>query len=187
MIRSRLCLIAAAATSMSLAGLATADAHLLAGQSHGMASGLLHPLTGIDHLLAMLAVGVLASRLGGRATWALPACSLIAMLAGAIVGVQGLVMPMLEPGILVSLVLLGVLAFGWLRPGIAPAFVLTGLVAIWHGNAHTHDVIGTGSAVAFMAGIVVTSGVLQTVGIGVGILTRGLAFWRAGLPNSRPA
>ena len=184
MITTRLKLIAAAALTFLWAGMAPADAHLLGQQSDSLASGLLHPLTGLDHLLAMLAIGLISSRFGGRAIWGLPALTSFGILLGGILGAEGVVMPMLEPAVLISVVLLGALAIGWLRLGPTQAFVLTGLVAVWHGNAHTHDVSGTISTVGFMVGLVVTSGMLQIVGIGSGILMRGslLRFLRKSQP-----
>src|SRR4029450_1553961 len=102
----------------------------------------------------------------------LPASCLAAMLIGALLGLQGVVMPILEPGILISLVLLGVLAFGWLRPGIASAFALTAIAAIWHGDAHVHDSAGVGSELGYIAGFMTASGILQIVGIAIGALRR---------------
>src|SRR5438094_241400 len=130
MTMSRLSLIAAVALTFSWAGLVPADAHALSNQAPGVAAGLLHPLTGLDHLMAMLAIGAIASRTGGRVSWALPISSLFAMLIGASLGMEGVVMPILEPATLVSVVLLGVLVFGWLRPSNASTFVMIGLVGI---------------------------------------------------------
>ena len=106
MMGSRLTLIATITVMLSWLGLTPAEAHVLAGQSHGVAAGLLHPFTGLDHLLAMLAIGIIASRLGGLAGRALPISCLLAMVTGASLGMQGVVMPYLEPAILVSVALL---------------------------------------------------------------------------------
>src|SRR3954447_25128301 len=174
MMGSRLTVIATITVMLSWLGLTPAEAHVLAGQSHGVAAGLLHPFTGLDHLLAMLAIGIIASRLGGRAGRALPISCLLAMVTGASLGMQGVVIPYLEPAILVSVALLGLLVFGWLRPSNASVFLFVVLVGIWHGNAHAHDIVGADCGLGYIAGVTITSAGLQMIGLALGLAVGAL-------------
>src|ERR1700678_3003592 len=92
-----------------------AHAHHLPGESNGFASGLNHPLHGLDHILAMVAVGLWAAQLGSRAVWRVPATFVCLMIAGGALGMAGIQLPLVETGILVSVLAMGVLIAGAVR------------------------------------------------------------------------
>ena len=115
---------------------ATAFAHPGHGIAQGFSSGFVHPLQGLDHLIAMVAVGMIAARMGGRALWALPAAFLSMLALGGFLGMQGKVLPYAETSIVLSLAVFGLaLLFDWRVPAIAAA-VVAGLFAISHGYVH---------------------------------------------------
>lgn len=141
-------------------------------------AGLLHPFTGLDHLLAMFAVGVWAVRLGRLAVWTLPAVFPVAMIVGALLAVQGIVLPAIEPMIALSVMVLGLLvAMGMRMPTLASA-VLVGLFAIFHGYAHASEAPASATMMPFALGFVAATIVLHLAGIAVGSWSERLA--RAG-------
>ena len=144
-------------------------AHTGVGSAFGFASGFGHPIGGLDHILAMVAVGILAVQLGGRAIWILPAAFVGMMIVGAIVGVMGIGVPFVEPGIVGSVVILGVVVAIGGRLPIALALSLVGILAVFHGHAHgTEMPVSTGSF-AYGAGFAAATALLHTLGIGIGI------------------
>jgi urease accessory protein len=102
----------------------------------GMLAGFLHPLLGLDHLLAMLAVGMLSAQLGGRAIWTVPAVFVVCMAAGGLLGMLGVPLPAIELGISLSVILLGVAIAANRRVPIALAMFFVGLFGLFHGHAH---------------------------------------------------
>ncbi|WP_192258023.1 HupE/UreJ family protein [Mesorhizobium silamurunense] len=156
---SRLALTAAAVLMPSLA-----YAHSGGFNVHGFVSGLQHPLAGIDHLLAMMAVGTIAARTGGRGIFVVPSCFVLAMIAGALLGIAGIGLPSLESGIAVSLVVLGAM-MALARPlPLAIAASLTVLFGLFHGNAHGLEIPETASGIAYAVGFVVATSALHTTG-----------------------
>ena len=138
---------------------------------HGPAdltTGFLHPLTGWDHLLAMVAVGLWAAPLGGRARWLLPATFVGAMTLGALMGQAGLTLPGLETGILVSVLLLGALVAGPVRIPLAAGLLLIAPLGFCHGLAHGAEM--PAGAGAFIGGMVVATALLHAAGVGFGLL-----------------
>src|SRR5262249_30139773 len=127
------------ALRLAAASLVLAPTFALAHPGHNAADavpGLLHPLSGIDHVLAMVAVGLLAARLGGRGLWLVPASFLLAMAAAGFVGMAGIALPYAEAGIALSVMALGAtLAFGFTLP-VAAAMGLVAFFALFHGYAH---------------------------------------------------
>ncbi|MDM9625583.1 HupE/UreJ family protein [Rhizobium sp. S152] len=158
-----------------------AFAHVGHGDHATLVSGFLHPLSGADHLLAMIAVGLAAAMLGGRALIALPATFVAVMLLGFIAALAGVQVPLVEPMILASSIVIG-LSVLVARP-TSP--VLVGLVvggfAFFHGHAHGTEFAGESAAV-FGAGFAAATMLLHAVGIGAGIavgrLTRGTTALR---------
>lgn len=152
-------------TLTALAALAPAAA--FAHPGHGEASltaGLLHPVTGWDHLLAMMAVGMLAMAGKSKAGWRLPLAFVVAMVAGAALGIAGLALPVVEPVILASMVVLGgLLAASMVNTGNG-LVLLCALFGLFHGNAHGLEAPASGSVVSFISGFVLTSGLLHGVG-----------------------
>ncbi|WP_410217491.1 HupE/UreJ family protein [Paracoccus sp. (in: a-proteobacteria)] len=136
--------------------------------------GLAHPVGGADHLLAMVALGLLAAQLGGRAIWALPATFVGAMLAGGAMGAASLGFPAVEPMILASVVILGVLVALAVR---LPMVVLLPVVALFgtaHGWAHGAEGPASGMML-YAAGFALATVALHLAGIGFGrLLSRGL-------------
>ncbi len=134
----------------------------------GLAHGLLHPLTGADHLAAMLAVGIwsaLAARNGGR-VWLAPLAFVATMLVGAAMGLAHVALPAVEPGIAASVLVLGLLiAFRYAPSGPLGA-ILIGSFALFHG--HAHGVEATGSVAAFIGGFAIVTASVHVAGIGIG-------------------
>ena len=146
-----------------------AFAHLPHGEYGSFAAGLSHPLFGLDHIIAMVAVGLWASVLGGRALWLVPAGFVGTMIAGYLLALLGLPLPLVEPMILSSIVLLGLLVALTVRlnPGVGMA--LAGLFALFHGHAHGGELAGAG-ALPFGAGFAVATAALHAAGMGLGLL-----------------
>jgi urease accessory protein len=153
----------------------TALAHTGLGAPATLASGFVHPLIGLDHLLAMVAVGLWAAQLGGRALYALPAAFLSVMLLGGLLGMGGLALPAVEIVILGSVLVLGAtIAFGRPLPwGLASAVV--GGFALSHGFAHGAEMPAAASAMAYGAGFLLATAALHGLGIGLGVALERLA------------
>lgn len=133
----------------------------------GVAAGSLHPLTGLDHVLAMIAVGMLGAQMGGRALWALPAAFLSVMLAGGVLGLAGLPLPAVELAILLSVLVLGALiALGRPLPA-ALALSVVALFAAFHGYAHGAEMPAQASGLLYGLGFAVATGCLHGAGIGL--------------------
>ena len=142
------------------------------GGATGFVAGLLHPITGIDHLLAMLAVGMWGAQLGMPALWILPVAFPIVMAIGGALGILGVPLPHAETAIVLSVVLLGA-AIAWgRRPPLALAAALVAFFAIFHGHAHGAELPQQASAVAYSAGFVLATGSIHLTGIGIGFVTR---------------
>ena len=143
---------------------ATALAHT-GGMTHSFLAGALHPLGGLDHLLAMLAVGLLAGCGAGRLRWGLPASFVMAMVAGATVGAKGVGVPFVEMGIAASLVAFGA-ALVWKRAFHAPMLVaLTAGFALFHGHAHGMEMGVDLSATSYGLGFVLSTALLHAFGV----------------------
>lgn len=152
-------------TLVTLAALLPAAAFAHPGHGEGsLAAGLLHPVMGWDHLLAMVAVGMLAMADKEQQGWRLPLAFVAAMVAGATMGMAGLGLPAVEPVILASMVVLG----GLLATNLAGAgrglMLLCILFGLFHGNAHGLEAPASGSAMTFMAGFVLATGLLHGAG-----------------------
>lgn len=164
-------LIAAAAFLTSSA----AQAHLGVGDTHGFQHGFLHPMGGIDHILAMVAVGLFAAHLAGRALWLVPLSFVSMMIAGGALGMAGVPMPMVETGIGLSVVVLGIAVASSFDVPTALAMALVGFFAIFHGHAHGAEMPETASGLEYGAGFVVATVTLHAIGIGLGLVIGGLA------------
>src|SRR5262245_3379376 len=137
-------------------------------QGAGLVDGFLHPLGGIDHIIAMVAVGLLAARLGGRALWLVPASFVAAMAAAGLAAGAGVALPYVETGIAVSVVVLGATAVLGMAMPVAVAMGLVGFFAIFHGYAHGAEIPETVSGLAYGAGFVAATSMLHGLGIGLG-------------------
>lgn len=148
----------------------TAFAHTGFHFDAGLASGFTHPLVGIDHVLAMFGVGILAWQIGGRALWAVPAAFLAMMAVGGLAGFASLDMPFVEFGIALSIVAVGAaIAVRHTLPTALGAG-LVGFFALFHGFAHGAEVPGDAGALGYMAGFLLASAALHAAGLGVGRL-----------------
>ncbi|GLK76343.1 protein hupE [Methylopila jiangsuensis] len=147
-----------------------AFAHPGHGDAFGFAAGVGHPIGGLDHVLAMVMVGVFAAQLGGRALWAVPAAFVGVMAIGGALGMAGVAVPFVETGIALSIVVLGaVVAFGVKAP-VAAAMALVGLFAVFHGYAHGAEMPETAGGAAYAAGFMLATALLHAAGVGFGLL-----------------
>lgn len=146
-----------------------AFAHTGVGDTHGFLHGFEHPVTGLDHVLAMVTVGIFAYQLGGRAIWAVPATFVALMAVGGALGIGGVEVPFVELGIGLSVVVLGaVVAFGVKAP-LALAMAVVGFFAVFHGHAHGAEMPEDASGLAYGAGFMIATAVLHLAGIGLGM------------------
>jgi len=144
-------------------------AHVGIGDTSGFAHGFSHPLGGIDHVLAMVAVGVFAAHLGGRALWLVPLTFVLVMALAGLIGMAGVALPFVEMGIGLSVVVFGLtIAFQLSLPPVA-AMALVGFFAIFHGYAHGAEMPDTASGLAYGAGFVTATALLHAFGIGLGL------------------
>jgi len=141
--------------------------HTLAFASGSLATGFAHPWTGLDHMLALLTVGLWAGLNGGRAQWAWPAAFVGATLAGGALGTAGVFVPLAEPGILASVVVLGLLVLTAARLPLAPGAALIVLFALFHGHAHGAELPEGAAAGAYMAGFALATALLHAIGIAI--------------------
>ena len=159
------------ATLAAAAAPALALAHTEgAAQGGGLLTGLLHPILGWDHGVAMVAVGLWGAVLGRPAIWILPIVFPLVMASGAALGIAGLPIPMVEAGIALSGVVLGLLVALALRAPLPVAGAIVGLFAIFHGYAHGAELPAGISAFAYTAGFVAGTGLLHGAGIALGLM-----------------
>lgn len=153
------------------------------GGASGFLAGFLHPITGPDHLLAMLAVGMWGAQLGMPALWILPVAFPLVMAVGGALGIVGLPLPATETAIVCSVVLLGGAIALDRRPPLPLAAALVAFFAVFHGYAHGRELPAYASALGFSAGFVLATGCIHLLGIGIGFVThlpRGEHVLRAG-------
>lgn len=146
-----------------------AEAHVAGGLLGGFASGLQHPIFGLDHLLAMLAVGIWGAQMGGSRVWTLPVTFPLIMAFGGIAGMTGLYLPSVEIGIALSVLALGLaIAFAW-RPFEPVALAMIAVFAVFHGYAHGVELPGAADPAAYATGFVIATGAIHVAGIGIGL------------------
>ena len=190
----RIALIAAALAP------AIAFAHEETGQAAGFLAGLLHPVTGVDHVLAMISVGLWGAVLGPPAIWVLPVAFPLVMALGGLMGLLGIPLPGVEIGIALSAIVLGTMVLAEARPPIWLAALIVAVFAVFHGHAHGRELPEGTSALLYSLGFVIATGLLHAVGIllgaayhwpagrrglrvaGAGVALAGLFFlWRAAI------
>jgi urease accessory protein len=132
--------------------------------------GFLHPLGGLDHILAMVAVGLFAAHLGGRALWLVPASFVATMALAGLAGMAGLEVPHTEIGIALSVLVLGAAVAARLTMPVAAAMGLVAFFAIFHGYAHGVEMPETASGLAYGAGFLGATALLHGFGIGLGLM-----------------
>ncbi|MEE4297869.1 MAG: HupE/UreJ family protein [Pseudomonadales bacterium] len=155
---------------------AHADHGTTVGVFDSLVAGLLHPILGPDHLLAMVAVGLWGAFLGRPAIWVLPVVFPMVMAVGGALGIAGLPLPFVEAGIALSALALGLAVACAARPPLPVAAVLVGAFAIFHGHAHGTELPEAASPLAYALGFVAATGLLHGAGIVMGLLVR----WPAG-------
>jgi urease accessory protein len=173
------------ALRIAAASLAFAPAVAFAHPGHegaSLASGFLHPLGGVDHIIAMVAVGLLAARLGGRAVWLVPASFVATMAVAGLAGMMGTGLPYVETGIALSVVVLAAVAILGTAMPVAVAMGLVAFFAVFHGYAHGAEMPETMSGLAYGAGFVAATALLHVVGIALGLIIGQFAR-----SNVRPA
>jgi urease accessory protein len=158
-------------STLLLIATSSAPAHAHAGGgdvASGLVGGLLHPLTGADHVAAMVAVGLWGALLGAPALWLLPVAFPLVMAAGGVLGIAGVPLPRTEIGIALSAIVLGLMVMFAVRAPLVIAVTVVATFAIFHGYAHGAELPPGADAVAFSAGFVVATGLLHLAGIGLG-------------------
>ncbi|HEX7272873.1 MAG TPA: HupE/UreJ family protein [Casimicrobiaceae bacterium] len=157
-------------------------AHIGQGQAFGLLSGFLHPISGPDHVLAMVAVGLWGAQLGTPAIWVLPVAFPLVMAMGGMLGFLGVPLPGVEYGIAASAIVLGAAVAFEVRPPLVVAALVVGAFAIFHGHAHGTELPQGESALLYSMGFVIATGCLHAIGIGIGTVHRrpwGRRFLRA--------
>ena len=183
---------------MVLASATPLSAHVLHGQATGFLIGFGHPISGLDHVLAMIAVGLWGAQLGAPAVWLLPVTFPMVMAIGGFMALVGIPLPAVEIGIAASALLLGSMVAFEARPNLAVAAALVGVFAVFHGHAHGVELPAGANGLTYSIGFVVATGCLHGIGIlfglahrwmvgkialrlaGVGVAAAGVAFfWSA--------
>lgn len=159
----------------------SAFAHAGHAAAFGFSSGFLHPFGGLDHVLAMIAVGLLAAQLGGRALWLVPGTFVTVMALAAAAGVAGVPLPGTEYGILLSIVAISLpVAFALGMP-VTLAMLLVGVFAIFHGHAHGAELPAGVEAAPYVAGFALATALIHAAGISFGLALGRLAMGRPAL------
>ena len=153
-----------------------AFAHVDHGEATGFVTGLEHPWSGLDHILAMLAVGLWGAQLGLPAIWLLPIVFPMVMSLGAFCGLIGIPVPGVEIGIALSGIVLGIMVCAEAKPPITVAAILVGVFGIFHGHAHGTELPDGQSGLLYSLGFVIGTGLLHAGGIAIGLVHR----WPAG-------
>jgi urease accessory protein len=147
----------------------SAWAHVGVAGTSGFSHGLLHPIGGLDHVLAMVAVGMFAANLGGRALWAVPATFVAVMAVGGFLGTAHVGLPYVEIGIALSVVILGLVVALQVRWPVAAAMALVGVFAVFHGHAHGSEMPLDASGASYAAGFMIATALLHIIGTAIGL------------------
>lgn len=172
---------ALALSAMLLAFAVPAHAHVDKASS-GFVSGLLHPVFGIDHFLAMLSVGIVSAQLGGRHVWGVPAAFVLAMISGAAAGLLGYAIPFLEVGIALSVVLLGA-AIVLIRNArlVNAVYLFVAFFGVLHGYAHGLEMPNAADPVYYGGGFVLSTVAIHLLGVGIGHTLTSAAKYQTAL------
>jgi len=165
-------LLAAAVCVAAIGYADAAFAHAEAGQVSGFLSGFHHPISGLDHILAMVAVGLWGALLGPPALWVLPIIFPVAMAAGGMMGLLGIPLPAVEIGIAVSSIVFGLFILTDISVSLVIAIPLVMIFALFHGHAHGTELTPGADAVLYSAGFVIATGLLHAFGIGIGAVEK---------------
>ena len=146
------------------------------GQAGGFLTGLSHPVSGLDHIAAMVAVGLWGAQLGRPALWMLPVMFPMVMSFGAFLALIGLGIPGVEIGIALSAIVLGVMVLMEAKPPLPVSVLIVSFFAIFHGHAHGTELPENQSGLAYSVGFVISTGLLHATGIAIGTIHR----WQSG-------
>lgn len=160
-----------------------AFAHTAQGQAQGFLTGFLHPLSGLDHVLAMVAVGIWGAQLRRPAIWILPVAFPLVMSFGGLLGIRGVPLPGVEIGVAASAIVLGIAIAFELRPPLWVAGAIVSVFAIFHGHAHGTELPKAAAPLTYALGFVIATGLLHLCGILIGLVE----FWPAGARLLRTA
>jgi urease accessory protein len=160
--------LALAALLLSAATL-PAYAHVGIGPTSSFPAGFMHPLSGLDHLTVMIAVGLWAALKGGKAIWAWPLAFVGVMLGGAALGMAHIPVPFVEPGILASVVALGLLVALAVDLPVSAGIAIIGVFALLHGHAHGTEVPENAAGLDYMAGFALATAMIHLIGIAAGL------------------
>lgn len=149
---------------------AAAHAHTGIGETAGLVHGFSHPISGLDHILAMVMVGVLAFQLGGRAVWVVPTTFVLVMALGGALGMAGITVPFVETGIALSVIVLGAVVALDIRASTAVMMAIVGLFAVFHGHAHGAEMPENAGGAAYAAGFMIATALLHAAGLGIGFM-----------------
>mgnify|MGYP001584419800 CR=1 FL=1 len=152
----------------------TVQAHLVGG--NGFTSGLFHPLLGLDHLLAILAVGIISAKIGGRAAFIIPTAFVSVMAIGGILAIAGIGLPAVETGIALSVLFFGVLIALSKSPSLKTAIAFVALFALFHGHAHGEEMPVIASPVLYAIGFIASTAILHFSGALIGHYAKKTVF-----------
>jgi urease accessory protein len=164
------------AVVLVLTASAPAMAHPQQGQAQGFLTGVRHPMSGLDHVLAMVSVGLWGAQLGAPAVWLLPVAFPMMMAVGGFLGLMGVALPGVEIGIALSALMLGAMVALEARPPLAVAATLVAFFAIFHGHAHGTELPAGADGLSYSIGFVLATGCLHAIGIAIGLVHK----WPAG-------
>ena len=150
----------------------SAHAHLQQGQAISFVTGLEHPWSGLDHVLAMIAVGLWGAQLGNPAIWTLPIIFPLVMSLGAMMGLLGIHLPGIEIGIAASAIVLGIMVLGEVRPKLIVAATLVGCFAVFHGHAHGTEMPHLAHPMLYALGFFVGTASLHVIGVLIGVFSK---------------
>ncbi|MDE2309840.1 MAG: HupE/UreJ family protein [Betaproteobacteria bacterium] len=151
-----------------------AHAHTGIGDTSGWIHGLAHPVGGLDHVCAMIAVGLWAAQMGGRAVWLVPLTFVTVMALGGVLGMAAVPVVYTEQGIVMSLLVLGVLIAAAVRLPLAVSAAAVGVFALCHGYAHGTEMPQSASGLAYAAGFMLATALLHASGIGMALFAKGI-------------
>ncbi len=145
------------------------QAHTGVGNPNGFSQGIAHPLSGLDHICAMVAVGLWAAQMGGRAIWVVPLTFVSVMALGGFLGMMHVHLPFVETGIVISVLTLGVFIAAAVRMPLIANILIVGLFAICHGHTHGEEMLETISGLTYGIGFVIATALLHVIGISLGV------------------
>lgn len=157
----------------------TGSGHAVNAEASSFMHGLMHPASGLDHICAMLAVGLWAAQTGGRAVWVVPFTFISVMALGGLLPMQGISLPFVEQGIVLSVLLLGILIAASIRLPLWLSSGIVGLFALWHGHAHIAEMPVFASVLDYSLGFVVATVLLHLAGIASGLWIQRIVRGRA--------